>query len=186
MKKITDYEILDHGVDHSQYFQGCGVAYTEYDECVTGVGYSYKSALEDALDQLSDSCEFERIPSMIIKELENADDTDLVNELIKENLPPTEYNMCFVGHNGITWDSKHNDLDDARYDCAEWIRHMRRRGAVVTKLDTYKWEIETSSNRNGDAITDNDGILTLDIIEHEIPEDTELYYYVSIRIKTEE
>lgn len=50
--KITSYEIIDHGVDHSQYFQGCGVMFTDFDLAVTGIGDNAKEAYEDAVDQL--------------------------------------------------------------------------------------------------------------------------------------
>jgi len=40
MKKIADYSITDHGVEHSQYFQGAGVACTKWDDCATGIGNS--------------------------------------------------------------------------------------------------------------------------------------------------
>jgi len=50
--KATAYEIIDHGIDHSQYFQGCGTAYTDYDMAVTGIGNNAKEAYEDAVEQL--------------------------------------------------------------------------------------------------------------------------------------
>lgn len=52
MKTIVDYQIIDHGVQHSQYFQGCGVSFTPFDEVATGIGESAYEALEDALDSL--------------------------------------------------------------------------------------------------------------------------------------
>lgn len=51
MKKVTDHEILNHGVEGSQYFQGCGVSFTRYTEVYTGIGDSAHEALEDALEQ---------------------------------------------------------------------------------------------------------------------------------------
>ena len=52
MKKIKDYSITDHGVEHEQYFQGDGVSFTKYTDCATGVGSSAYEALEDAIDSL--------------------------------------------------------------------------------------------------------------------------------------
>ena len=49
--KLISYEILDHGRDHSQYFQGCGVAFTNFTHVWTGAGDSSKEAYNDALDQ---------------------------------------------------------------------------------------------------------------------------------------
>ena len=50
MKKVEAFEIIDHGVDNEQYFQGCGTAFTEFEECHTGNGDSPHEALEDALE----------------------------------------------------------------------------------------------------------------------------------------
>ena len=50
---IISYEIINHGVNNSQYFQGCGTAFTEFDEVATGIGSTPGEALEDALDSLA-------------------------------------------------------------------------------------------------------------------------------------
>jgi len=59
---ITDYEILRHGVEHSQYFQGCGVSFTRFSEVSTGIGYTEREALlvaiETARQALPDGIEF--------------------------------------------------------------------------------------------------------------------------------
>jgi hypothetical protein len=53
MKKVNAFEIVDHGVDHEQYFPGCGVACTEFISVATGIGDSAHEAMEDALEQLA-------------------------------------------------------------------------------------------------------------------------------------
>lgn len=53
MKTIKSHEILDHGVEHSQYFQGCGLAFSTFDDVATGVGDSPFEAAEDALESLA-------------------------------------------------------------------------------------------------------------------------------------
>jgi hypothetical protein len=52
MKRITSYELIPHGFDHSQYFQGCGVSFTEFEHVQTGAGCSEQEAFEDALTLL--------------------------------------------------------------------------------------------------------------------------------------
>ena len=47
------YEIINHGYDHSQYFQGCGVAFTSFEHVVTGCGLNAKEAYEDAVEQIA-------------------------------------------------------------------------------------------------------------------------------------
>ena len=71
MQKI-EYEIIDHGVCGSQYFQGCGTTFTSYSECVTGIGNGPQEALKDACEQLAcssdgdiDFSELDQEPMMI-------------------------------------------------------------------------------------------------------------------------
>lgn len=45
-----EYQIIDHGPEHEQYFQGCGVAFTKFDMCFTGIGDNAKDAYEDAAE----------------------------------------------------------------------------------------------------------------------------------------
>jgi hypothetical protein len=49
-KHIGEYELIDHGIDHCQYFQGCGTAFTSFSECVTGCGNNAAEAIDDALE----------------------------------------------------------------------------------------------------------------------------------------
>lgn len=51
-KRITDYEIIDHGLQHSQYFPGCGVAFTRFSHVVTGIGETAFEAALDAIEQI--------------------------------------------------------------------------------------------------------------------------------------
>lgn len=46
----TDYAITDYGIGHAEYFQGHGVAYTEYEHAALGIGDTYSEALNDALE----------------------------------------------------------------------------------------------------------------------------------------
>ncbi len=51
MRTVIAYQIVDHGEDGSQYFPGCGVAFTDYDNVATGCGSSEREAAEDAIEQ---------------------------------------------------------------------------------------------------------------------------------------
>lgn len=53
MKPITDYELIDHGIESSDYFRGCGVAFTEFVDVVTGIGGDIAEAIGDCLEQLA-------------------------------------------------------------------------------------------------------------------------------------
>jgi hypothetical protein len=49
----AEFRILNHGPDHSQYFNGHGIAFSNFEDCATGIGDNAKEALSDALDQLA-------------------------------------------------------------------------------------------------------------------------------------
>ena len=51
MKK-EKFEIIVHGADHEQYFQGCGTAFSNFDNVVTGIGTDAKEAYLDAVEQV--------------------------------------------------------------------------------------------------------------------------------------
>jgi len=52
-REIEEHEVIVHGVDHAQSFQGCGLAFTQFEEVVTGTGADALEAFEDALEALS-------------------------------------------------------------------------------------------------------------------------------------
>lgn len=54
MKTIAEFEFIDHGVDNEQYFQGCGVCLTAFEDVATGCGDNPSAAVEDAIDQLAE------------------------------------------------------------------------------------------------------------------------------------
>ena len=53
METIEKYEIINHGIHNSSYFQGCSVAFTEFSHVATGIGKSEHEAFQDALDLLA-------------------------------------------------------------------------------------------------------------------------------------
>jgi len=63
-KHKAAYQIINHGPEHSDYFQGCGTAFTPFKYCVTGIGDNAREAYDDALDQAStiDDLAFAQLP----------------------------------------------------------------------------------------------------------------------------
>ena len=51
LKTIGEFELTDHGIEHSQYFRGCGVAFTNFENVVTGIGDNPAEAIDDCLEQ---------------------------------------------------------------------------------------------------------------------------------------
>ena len=52
-KRVKGFEIINHGYMYPDYFQGCGTAFTDYEDVATGCGNSAKEAYEDALESLA-------------------------------------------------------------------------------------------------------------------------------------
>lgn len=52
-KPIAEFEVVDHGISHSQYFQGCGLSFTDYEGIATGCGNDPRESVDDALEQLA-------------------------------------------------------------------------------------------------------------------------------------
>ena len=50
---IEAFELVDHGIEHEQYFQGCGISCTEYNAIATGCGSNPAEAIDDALESLA-------------------------------------------------------------------------------------------------------------------------------------
>ena len=68
-KRIGAFEIVDHGIDHSQYFPGCGVAFTSFDYVVTGIGDNPAKAIDDCLEQIAiDGFDIEGMETRIMEQ----------------------------------------------------------------------------------------------------------------------
>jgi hypothetical protein len=70
---MKPYEILNHGIENSQYFSGCGTYGTPYLYCATGIGSTTQEAYEDAVElvyQTIDDAQKLKLP----KRIENTDD----------------------------------------------------------------------------------------------------------------
>lgn len=69
MKKISKFDIQDHGIQAADYFQGAGSS--GYDAVYTGIGKSAKLAAEDALEQAASDWDVENL--ILIEELKSLD-----------------------------------------------------------------------------------------------------------------
>lgn len=49
---MAKHEIINHGWDNCQYFQGCGTAFTPFNFVVTGCGMNAKEAYENAVEDI--------------------------------------------------------------------------------------------------------------------------------------
>lgn len=81
-QSIAEYEIINHGTEHAQYFEGCSTNATSYTASYTGYGHTPQEALEDALDQLSmDGYETDTITDTLSKKSQLPDNMPENSEL---------------------------------------------------------------------------------------------------------
>lgn len=59
-RQIIRYRMIDHGIEHPQYFQGCGAG--NYESVSTGIGQNQQEAYDDALEQLAWKWNIEDMP----------------------------------------------------------------------------------------------------------------------------
>ena len=51
--RIGDFEVIDHGIELSQCFEGCGIAFTSFENVVTCIGDNPAGAIDDCLEQVA-------------------------------------------------------------------------------------------------------------------------------------
>lgn len=62
MKKISSFQIVSHGVDHSQYFTGVTTHGTKFDHVSLGVGMNEKEAFLEAIEMIDSEIDITIIP----------------------------------------------------------------------------------------------------------------------------
>lgn len=108
IKKVNEFEVLNHGVEYSDYFQGCGTACTKYSDVVTGIGCSDAEALEDALEQIATGYDVdtEDLEQRIKKEYGEPSDFDVVSAECEEDEEESEGEETPWVHISIRWNTE--------------------------------------------------------------------------------
>jgi hypothetical protein len=75
---VVAFEFIDHGFEHPDFFQGCGVALTRYDHCFTGIGNTPYEAGHEALDLASHDFSWN---DALMNEAENWVEKHLANDV---------------------------------------------------------------------------------------------------------
>ena len=60
--KVTEFEIINHGYEHGQYFQGCGVFFSRFEHVVTGIGANAAEAYADAVEMIWTDADASALP----------------------------------------------------------------------------------------------------------------------------
>jgi hypothetical protein len=166
-KRILDHEVVDHGVEGESYFQGCGVAYTDFDDVATGIGDTFNDALADALESLAqsgnyDSADLDRIESedKVSAEKNSTVSASGLAEEARED--ETTYAVRFAAYCGMAGIPEDFDnMADARKAVADILRRRRRQGYPVSILETgAEWEIEEPEDSA--MVPDTCGVLSLE------------------------
>jgi len=108
MNTIGEFELIDHGIEYSQYFQGCGIAFTLFDNVVTGSGDNPAEAIEDCLEQIAMSgWETEGMESRVLEQerLEELPTTPSVSEADSNC---EDYDLPYY-HVSIRWNEESAD-----------------------------------------------------------------------------
>ena len=56
---LADFEVVALGVEFPSYFQGFGTSFTDYNFCTYGIGYTEAEALDDCIEMLAQSGNFD-------------------------------------------------------------------------------------------------------------------------------
>jgi hypothetical protein len=94
-RKVSSYELVDHGIENPQYFQGCGTEFTDFDDVVTGIGDNPAEAINDALEAIAQgelNIDVEDLEARILADegWSEFPDTPSVQDYIAENCEPDD------------------------------------------------------------------------------------------------
>ncbi len=184
MKKILEYEIVDHGVEHEQYFQGCGVVFTKFDDVATGLGNSPREALENALEDLI-QCGYE-ISEDLENEVKVSSDVDEVALVRNQHRPEPQWIVRLDNYAGMNIPLAEGTKEECEQVFQDAIKRAEKRGQDCVELDEQTYEL--CEPENVGMVPDYAGILKLIWINEEEcaqydEADHGLNYYVSLRVK---
>lgn len=184
-KRIADYELIDHGIENSSYFQGCGTAFTSFEHVTTGIGDNPAEAIEDCLGQIAQGgFDVEPLEKRILvdERWKAFPVKPSVSDQLEENRPEAQFSLDFRAYCGMSSIHETGDKDDMRQQAAELIRRRRNAGYAVQILERgSEWEVLEPENCA--MVPDECGIISLEEIEQDDSDDNdcELWYHVSIR-----
>jgi len=196
MKTVERWEVEDFGVEHSQYFQGAGLAHTSFEAIGTGIGSTPAEALDDAIEQLA--CDDWQFPDTLLAEL-RADlgsaeeiNRDFVSESIEAELPEEKWTVQRHSYSGLAYEMQSfEDEDSARDYVASLLRTRKRAyGMRVSVIEAGRhWEC--LDPYDAVLVSDFAGTVGLnnnqserDSAREDMFENSELHYFVSVRVSS--
>ncbi len=162
--KVYAFELIDFGIDHAQYFPGCGVAFSRFDHVALGVGQNFAEAFNDCLEQIaSDGFDVEDLAKRAAKE--NGFDADK---------PPTSPSVTEHITRELESEGKiHEDELEAALEESELhyyvaIRYCIEKSELLTVLDMLaRFKKDGAQSIHFGALSDShdDGTTFADLIE---------------------
>ena len=160
-KIAVAFEIVDHGIQNAQYFQGCGTSFTDYTDVATGIGDTFSEALDDALENLAQT----GWNVDIVVPDEGTDDGTSVQT--KRDQEKEEERAALFDDDdqddtednwSDEWDEEHGD-DERNYTVSVRVRefdpdhdekHMKYVGKAIARLATLAIDIHNAQTPSGD------------------------------------
>ncbi len=111
---IKDFRVTWQA-DHEQYWQGHGIACTDYTHCATGCGETLREAFEDALEDLAQQD----------IEVYDVDEKEMLAELTAQVKTPKDLDMDTVtaecpGHTNVTTEEGEEEDIDCSVCSGDW------------------------------------------------------------------
>jgi hypothetical protein len=135
-RQVTDFELIDHGIDGSQYFPGCGTSFTDFAHVATGCGDNPAEALDDLLEQVASSTSGLDIDDLERRILESENNGNPFPEL------PSAFQRCLEA-NGFDEEPTEPDRDDFDTDeefeeaYNDWETRLQEYQEFTESADVY-------------------------------------------------
>ncbi len=162
-KIAVAFEIVDHGIEGSQYFQGCGTAFTDYTDVATGIGDNYQEALDDALESLAQSG---WNVDVVVSDKDADDEGESVSGLQEQERESEKGWKDADDEDGDEEEEEEEDDDDMfdgderqyhvsvrvrEFDPQHDEKHMKYVGKAIGRLADLAIEIHNAQTPSGDA-----------------------------------
>lgn len=97
--RIKEFELVDIGIEHEQYFKGFGYCHSQFDNCAVGIGNDPREALDDCLENIAcQGYETEQMESDILAEYPAFSDAKAISDgTVPSNFEDSHYYI------GIRW-----------------------------------------------------------------------------------
>lgn len=147
---MNRFEIINHGYENSQYFQGQGAAFTGFENVVTGCSYSAHGAYEDAVDSVAQSLTDAEFKALGLPDVPEFDD-DVIPDVymhddesdvywyvsILWNTPDTRIECMFDGMRGTSIMMTQDQIESCSHpgECDDDVAHVAALPEISAQLD---------------------------------------------------